>query len=605
MVPFNRVDILKPISRRNFCRASSCGLLATAAPFTFSCRQKSQKRPNVILIITDDVGYGDFGVKGNPIIKTPNLDRLACESAEMSQFYVSPVCAPTRACLLTGRYNYRTRVMDTFLGRAMMEPEETTLAEILQQNGYATGIFGKWHLGDHYPMRPQEQGFEHVLVHRGGGIGQPSDPPNGEGKYTDPVLWLNGQETHMSGYCTDVYFDQAMEWMANVHKQGRSFFAYLAPNAPHAPYDDVPQELYETYKKINFDNGQFPQTSGHPLDHPVNQDRMARIYAMISNIDQNIGRLRIWLKEGQLEQETLILFMNDNGPQGRRFVAGMRGAKTSVYEGGIRSPLFVYYPSALRAGHKNERVVAHIDILPTLLDACGLQVPPDLHLDGRSFWPLLQGRAKWPDRYLILQAHRGDQPVLYHNFAIRCQDWKLLHASDFSAESFSGAPRFELYDMKNDPLEMHDVSQHHPDKAAELKKAYEAWFDEIGHTRANNYEPPDIHVGTAYENPVTLTRQDWRHIQGEPSGKNSNGYWRLFVTASGSYQVVLRLRPGSHRGKAVLKLGDREYSQSFSANQTEIIYKPIQIDRGPVHLQATLYMGQETKGPWQVDVIRK
>ncbi|MCG6920480.1 MAG: sulfatase-like hydrolase/transferase, partial [Acidobacteria bacterium] len=200
----------------------SVGALAAAslvilAPTGCASRTEPTSRPDVILIVTDDQGYGDLGVKGNPLVRTPHIDAMAARSAEMTRFYVSPVCAPTRASLMTGRYNYRTRAIDTFVGRAMMEPGEVTLAEILRDSGYRTGIFGKWHLGDAYPMRPIDQGFEEALVHRGGGIGQPSDPPGGEGKYTDAVLFHNGRQVSTEGYCTDVYFDRALDWIGEHH----------------------------------------------------------------------------------------------------------------------------------------------------------------------------------------------------------------------------------------------------------------------------------------------------------------------------------------------------------------------------------------------------
>jgi len=589
------------MSRRTFCKTASVGAAAASMAPSVSCWKKKPQRPNVILIITDDQGYGDFGVKGNPVLKTPNLDRLAGESLEMTNYYVSPVCAPTRACLMTGRYNYRTRVIDTFLGRAMMDPEETTLAELLQNAGYATALFGKWHLGDNYPMRPQERGFEQALMHRGGGIGQPSDPVNGENKYTDPVLWLNGREMQMTGYCTDIYFDQAMKWMAEAHHQGRPFFTYLAPNAPHSPYDDVPPEWYEVYRRLDLSHIQFPSI-GHPLTHTVDSDRMARIYAMIANIDWNIGRLLSWLKETQLEQDTMVLFMNDNGPQGRRYVAGYKGMKTTIYEGGIRSPLFIRWPAELPPGRKIDRVVAHIDILPTILQACGIPVPHTLNVDGRSFWPLLKGESEWPDRCLVFQSHRGDRPVLYHNYAIRIQEWKLLHASDFSADSFAGAPSFELYDMKNDPFELHDVAGSRPDKVEELKKAYEDWFQDVSTTRPDNFEPPRIHVGTPHENPVTLTRQDWRHEQGPLWGERSNGHWRLYAAQPGLYTFHLRFHSEGQKGLAVLAIGDRKFQQGFSSEQTEIVFNAVQLASGELNLRGTLSMDRCEKGPWQIDV---
>ncbi|MEX2399391.1 MAG: sulfatase-like hydrolase/transferase, partial [Rhodothermales bacterium] len=279
-------------------------------------------RPNVILIMTDDQGYGDFGFTGNPVIRTPNLDALSEESVRLSPFYVSPVCAPTRASLMTGRYNYRTRVVDTWLGRAMMEPDEVTVAEVLRDGGYATGIFGKWHLGDNYPMRPRDQGFEEVLVHRGGGIGQPSDPPGGEGAYTDPILFHNGEEVRMEGYCTDIYFDEAMRWMDSAREEGRPFFAYVSTNAPHGPYHDVPEQLYEEYRAMDLSPARFPQDAGHPLPEENDPDRLARIFAMITNIDDNVGRLMQYLEHAGMADNTLVLFLLDNGPNTRRYVAG-------------------------------------------------------------------------------------------------------------------------------------------------------------------------------------------------------------------------------------------------------------------------------------------
>ena len=207
---------------------------------------------NVILIMTDDQGWGDFGFQGTPAVKTPSLDRLAAASARMDTFYVSPVCTPTRAALMTGRWTQRSTAIDTYIGRAMLRPEETTLAEALRDAGWATGIFGKWHLGDCYPMRAMDQGFEEALVHRGGGIGQPSDPEGGEGKYTDAILEHNGERVATEGYCTDVYFDAAWEWLANAHEVGQPFFAYIATNAPHGPFHDVPTELYGEYRAADL-----------------------------------------------------------------------------------------------------------------------------------------------------------------------------------------------------------------------------------------------------------------------------------------------------------------------------------------------------------------
>src|SRR5262249_3570635 len=250
------------------------------------------RRPNVLLVITDDQGHGDFGVTGNPVIKTPNLDRLARGSVWLTRFHVSPVCSPTRSSLLTGRYNYRTRVVDTFLGRSMMDPEEITLAERLAAAGYRTAIFGKWHLGDNYPLRPIDQGFQEALVLKGGGIGQPSDPPGGS-SYFDPVLQHNGRQVKVPGYCSDVFTDAAIAFIAA--SQVRTFFVYLAFNCPHAPLE-VPESYLRPYQEMHLANDQFP-APGHPLPAPLDPEATARVYGMVTNIDDNIGRLLARLDE--------------------------------------------------------------------------------------------------------------------------------------------------------------------------------------------------------------------------------------------------------------------------------------------------------------------
>src|SRR5262245_8286221 len=281
------------------------------------------KQPNIIVVIADDMGHGDLGCHGNPKIRTPHLDRFAGQSVKLHSFRVSPVCSPTRASLMTGRYNYRTGVVDTFIGRSMMRSSEVTLAEMLTAAGYRTGIFGKWHLGDNYPMRPQDQGFGECLVHRGGGIGQPSDPPGGE-SYFDPILSHNGKLVKTKGYCSDVYTDAALRFMDEV--SDKPFFCYLAFNCPHDPLQ-VADELVEPYRKMNLAHDQFPRV-GHPLPGKADQEKIARVYAMVGNIDDNVGRL---LK--RVDDNTIVVFLTDNGPASVRYNSGMRMRKGSVYDG--------------------------------------------------------------------------------------------------------------------------------------------------------------------------------------------------------------------------------------------------------------------------------
>ncbi|MEP0842443.1 MAG: arylsulfatase [Phycisphaerae bacterium] len=566
---------------------------AVAAPKT--------KRPNVILIVTDDQGIGDFSLAGNPVLKTPSLDALATGGMRMTRFYVCPVCTPTRAALMTGRYNYRTRAIDTYLGRAMMEPSEVTLAEALRDAGYATGIFGKWHLGDNYPMRAMDQGFEESLVIRGGGIGQPSDPPGGEGKYTDPVLFHNGRAEPRKGYCTDVFFEAAGEWMSKAVRQERNFFAYIPTNAPHSPLEDVPQDLYEQYRKLDYGPVLVPPVEG-PAP-PAQADMLARVFAMIANIDANVGRMMNRLKELGVLDDTVILFLNDNGPNSRRFVGPLRGMKAEVYEGGIRAAFFAHWPAGIRPRATSDVPAAHIDVMPTLLDACGVAPPSGVKLDGRSLMPVLTGTfTEWPERTLFVQSHRGDQPVRYHHCAVITARWKLVNPSGFGLEIYAGPPKFELYDLEKDPGERQDRSAEHPEIVARLREDYERWFADVGSTRPDNYAPPRIHVGTPHENPVVLTRQNWRLEVNGAVRPGNQGVWRLRVARAGTYQVRLRFPTAAAAGEALLRFGGYENRKPIRPGDAECIFADVSQPDGNADLKATLTIGGKTQGPWQVDV---
>ncbi len=594
-------------TRRHFIKTLVAGSAALALPAGAQPGSRNDpERPNVVLIMTDDQGYGDLGITGNPIIRTPHIDSLARRSAWMENFYVHPVCSPTRACLMTGRYNHRTRCIDTYVGRSMMDPGEVTVAEILRDAGYATGIFGKWHLGDNFPMRPKDQGFDESLVHRGGGIGQPGDPPGGEGKYTDPILFHNGKEKPCSGYCTDIYFSEAMRWIGKCHASKQSFFAYIPTNAPHGPFHDVPEELYQSYKKTDLDNSRFPQDTGHKLPAKCNSDKRARIFSMITNVDENVGRLQEKLDSLGLSDNTIVIFMTDNGPNARRYVAGMKGMKSHVHEGGIRSPFFVQWPARIEAGRRSDRIAAHIDVLPTILDACGVTKPAGLKLDGRSLMPLLEGRkTEWPDRLLVIQSHRGDVPVLHHHFAARNQRWKLLHASGFGRESFEGEPEFELYDMAGDPLEMKNLAAEQPDMVKAMREAYEVWFRDVSATRADNYAPPRIVVGTKNENPSVLTRQNWRHYMGRPWARDSNGYWQIEVGAAGLYDIELSFPEIAEDGMARIKIAGRENVLFLKKGARRTLFESLRLPAGFTRLKAFVEVGGTVKGPLFAIVTRR
>ncbi len=545
--------------------------------------------------MTDDQGYGDFGVHGNPVLRTPNLDALAADGTRLSRFYVCPVCAPTRAGLMTGRYHYRTRVVDTYIGRAMMDPGEITVAELLRGAGWATGIFGKWHLGDCPPMRSIDQGFEEAWVHRGGGIGQSSDPAGAEGRYTDAVLFHNGEPTPTEGYCTDVYFDRAGDWIERQVQRRRPFFAYVAPNCPHGPFDDVPESLYSAYRERALENARFPQDAGHALPAAADVDRRARIFAMIENIDENVGRLLARLDALGVAADTLVLFMVDNGPNGRRYVAGYRGMKTEVWEGGVRSPLFARWPAALPAGPVRSAVGAYIDIAPTILDACGVAPPSRLRLDGVSLLPALRDGAPLPPRHIFIQAHRGDRPHAEHHIAVIGPRWKLVRPSGFGRQQPEPGAPFELYDLQTDPYEQRDLAGDLPATVARLRAAYRAWFTDVTQTRPAG--PPRIVIGMDVP-VVVLTRQDWR----VSNRRHDRGRWRLRVARAGSYQLDLRFAPVAEGTELAVHCGDAERRLPLRPGQRAARIDALPLAEGGMDLVAELRGPEPTRGAHQVEV---
>jgi len=554
-------------------------------------------QPNVIIIMTDDQGYGDFGATGNSVIETPNIDAMAARSASMTTFYVSPVCSPTRASLMTGRYNYRTRCIDTYVGRSMMEPDEVTLAEALKSGGYRTGLFGKWHLGDCYPMRPMDQGFDDAVYHRGGGLAQPADPPENDRRYTNPYLFRNGEKFQAEGYCTDVYFDYALEFIEENSTNEAPFFAYIATNAPHGPYHDVPEELRERYMAKNLEEIMIGAANDDE------RDKLARIAAMITNIDENVGRLFEKLGELDITENTLVMFLVDNGPNSRRYVGPFRGTKSGVHEGGIRSPLWIHWPARLGSDNTSDVPVAHIDLMPSILDMCGVDTPDTVTLDGRSFLPLLEsGDAPWPERNIVIQSHRGDRPVRYHHFMIRDKRWKLVHPSGFGRENFEGSPRLELYDVVNDPGETNDQAEARPEIVARLKEAYDTWFDNVSSTRPDNYAPPRIIIGADAAPETLLTRQDWRDGTWR---QESTGHWLVDVATAAPYDITVRGHEREEPATVELIVGESVIVKSKDPGAAECTFEAIHVQAGEQRIEARIHYGEDTWGAYQVHVARR
>ncbi|MGL4593870.1 MAG: arylsulfatase, partial [Thermoguttaceae bacterium] len=298
------------------------------------------KRPNVIVVITDDQGYGDVAAHGNSVIKTPNIDRLHSQSVRFTQFHVDPTCAPTRASLLTGRYATRLGIWHTILGRSILPRDEILMPQLFSESGYQTGMFGKWHLGDNYPFRPHDRGFQEAFYHLGGGVSQSPDYWGND--YFDDTYQRNGTPEKTEGYCTDVWFSNAIDFIKR-HKS-EPFFLYLATNAPHEPLN-VAEKDWKPYS----DKG---------LPEPL-----ARFYGMITNIDENIGHLESTLLELGLKDNTILIFMTDNGTAGNGFNANMRGKKGTPYEGGHRVPFFVRWPAGPFGKNRDiNTLTAHIDV---------------------------------------------------------------------------------------------------------------------------------------------------------------------------------------------------------------------------------------------------
>lgn len=563
----------------------------------------AQTRPNIVLILTDDQGYGDFSCMGNPVMETPHIDKMAERSVAWDQFYVSPVCSPTRASLMTGRYNHRTKCIDTWLGRSMVAPDETTIAELLRDAGYATAIFGKWHLGDNYPMRPSDQGFEESVVLRGGGMGQPADPRDSHGHYTNPVLLHNNHEQHYEGYCTDVYFDLAGRFMDKARAEGRPFFTYIACNAPHSPFNDVPEDLYQYYLK----KGTESLIVGTPKNRAREIDNLARIAAMVTNIDDNVGQLFEKLKADGIYDNTIVLFLTDNGPNTRRYVRHLRGKKSEPNEGGVRTPLWIHWPAQLKGGTVVKGTpAAHIDLAPTLLDACGV-VAKGVAFDGRSLLPQLKDPSLVPpERSLVLQFHRGDNLIRYHNCMLRNGKWKMVNPSGTTNRGFKGAPAWELYNLDKDPGEKNDLAASNTEVLKQLVADYDRWFGSVSEERADQPGPLSIWIDREKENPVVLTWQD--AFGGQWSIKHP-GKWKLDFKHSGRIDVRVEM-PQKHTVKeegtiCKLNIGGKVYSKPVAVGEEWAVFEAIRVDPGEAWLSAVFQTPTEIQAAYHVRLMHR
>ena len=498
------------ISRRGFLKAAGTGAGIMAMPGLARGLAAGEvpARPNVIIILTDDQGYADFSCHGNPVLKTPNMDRLHDQGVRLTDFHVAPMCTPTRSQLMTGLDALRSGACSVCAGRSMIRRGIPTMAEVFAAGSYRTAHFGKWHLGDSYPNLPHQRGFQETVYHLGWGITSMAD--TWQNDYFDGRFRHNGVLTQYKGYCTDVWFDLAMKWIRERRKANEPFLLYLPTNAPHGPLW-CPEQYVKMYE------GKGP----------------AAFFGMIANIDDNLGKLEALLAETGLRDNTIVILMTDNGGTAgvKTFNAGMRAAKTQLYDGGHRAACFIRWPmGGLGRPRDVGALTQNQDLLPTLIDLCGLQRPAGAKFDGASLAPLLKGAAEaLPDRMLVVQY--GQRPV-QGDAAVMWNKWRLVKGT-------------ELYDLASDPGQATDVAARNPDVLKKMQDHYEKWWAGIA-PRLDDFSP--VSIGADQENPVTLSAADWANVycdnmQNLRTGVNRNGPWHILVEKDGQYEFVLRRWP--------------------------------------------------------------
>ena len=568
-------------------------------------------RPNVIVVMTDDQGYGEFSCNGNPITHTPNIDRLAAEGIRLTDFHVAPMCTPTRGQLLTGLDAFRNAAINVSSGRTLLKHDLKTMADVFGQAGYRTGIFGKWHLGDNYPFRPEDRGFDEAVWFPSSHIN--SVPDYWDNDYFDDTYIHNGKRQKYSGYCTDVFFHEAGKWMAS--EDDRPFFAYIALNAAHWPWF-VPDRFRDPIRQAIRAN---PEVVKHLSKQKI--DSLVSFLAMGANIDENVGALDAFLKKSGMFDNTIVVFLTDNGSTMGQdyFNAGMRGKKTQLWEGGHRVPCFIRWPGGPMGQPRDVNELSHVqDLLPTLADLAGVTLIPD-QLDGESLAPVLRGeRETLEDRMLVINYSRmpqfkvsytdGNPAVPQKNGAgVLWKHWRLLENR-------------RLYDVKTDPHQDHDVASQHPEVVTKMRTHLDRWWDGV---KGDVLTPQRVVIGHDAENPMLLTACEWLDVFVDQQvqirrGVPKNGVWHLRVARPGEYRFELRRWPRESGlplqaslpptkvtdgvyspGKslavdsAILTIGDRA-KRLAQADTDECFTTTIQMNAGEFELQTT-FVDQDNK----------
>ncbi len=553
---------------------------------------RSESKPNVVIVITDDQGYGDLAFTGNPAIKTPAIDELRSQGTLLNNFHVDPTCAPTRSALMTGRYSNRVGVWHTVQGRSMLRRREVTMADIFGQNGYATGMFGKWHLGDCYPYRPEDRGFQHNVYHQAGGVGQAPDYWGND--YFDDTYVVNGELQRIEGFCTDVWFDEGMKFIkANKDKP---FLAYIAPNAPHKPLY-CPEEYSDPYE-------------GDPrVSHP-------EFYGMVTNIDDNVAKLMDLLEREGLADNTILVFMTDNGTAAgleadRGYDGGMRGQKNSEYDGGHRVPFIIRWPDGkIEAGKSIENLTAHIDILPTFIELCDLKAP-ETEYDGSSLSELLYTDGKnWSDRALVVESQRVVDPIKWRKSAVMTDEWRLVNGK-------------ELFNLEADPKQANDVASQYPEKVEQMRAEYDAFWEDV--SREHDLTSYMV-IGSDHSPVVSLSSHDWLIDMLPPWNQDhiKNGavaeisHWAIEVEQDGVYEISLRRWPveadkGINDGtygkaynykQARMRIGDIDETIDIPAGAKEVTFS-VTLKKGITELAPVFISPELTATPYYAYVTHK
>ncbi len=485
--------------------------------------------------MTDDQGYPELSVNGNPILETPYLDRLHSESLRLEDYHVSPMCAPTRGQLMTGLDAARNGAINVSSGRALLRPEVPTMANFFGDAGYATGLFGKWHLGSNYPFRPEDRGFDQTVWFPSSHIG--SVPDFWGNDYFDDTYVNNGSLKQYKGYCADVFFEEGISFMRKAAREGKPFFAFIAPNTPHGPF--VAKEEDEKAIADTLAQPEFAE-----MDRAL-KNRLALYLGMVRNIDTNMGAMMKFLSDEGLRNDTIVLFMTDNGSTHgpRYFNAGMRGSKTELWEGGHRVPCYISWPNGGLMEPQDILGLTQVqDVLPTLLDLC--DIPSDAKFDGMSLASILRGKAVVPEnRMLVINYSRMPGFVNYPTpFAqthmqrnlgeVLWKRWRLLEDR-------------ELYNLETDPLQQNNVIDAHPEVLARMRAKLDDWWADVGPS-AN--EVQRVIIGSDHENPSRLTGCEWLDVFIDQQrqirvGQLKSGYWMLDVAQAGEYEFELRRWP--------------------------------------------------------------